>query len=265
LYTTIIMENTGTLDIRVTGENNGMPISPQNYDVREIMNILSNIEHILYPNMKDRPIISYEIKEGSFIHRFKTATQAIISSTAIFSAVQQRHSLDFLDAKTAAAIEEIQQAAYKKNYIFEITSSESDQKLLEITPQTNYKKSETYFIDTELYLYGEITYAGGKMKSTIHLDTEEFGSLTVQTPKEIIQRLEENPIYKECGLRVAAWQNMETGEFDRTNLHFIEMIEYNNSFDKGYLDDCIGRAKDSWADIKDTDEWLREMRGGYNA
>lgn len=259
------MENTGTLKIRVIGETQGQKLSPDNYDVKEIMAILSNIEDILYPNSKDRPLISYEINEGSVVHNFKTATQAVIATTAIFTAIQKEQSLDFLEAKTASAIEAIQEAAYQKNYTFELGTSESDQPILEISPKTFYKKSDTYFVDTEMYLYGEITYAGGKMKSTIHLDTDEYGTLTVQTPKEVIQKLEDNPIYKECGLRISAKQNIATGEFDRSSLKFIEMIEYNNNFDRNYLDECINKAKDSWKDVNNTDEWIRNMRGGYDA
>lgn len=259
------MENTGILKIRITGETQGQKLSPENYDVKEIITLLSNIEDILYPNTKDRPLISYEISEGSVIHNFKTATQAIIASTAIFSAVQKEQSLDFLEAKTATALEIIQETAYQKNYTFEIQSSESEGTVLEISPKTAYKKSDTYFIDTEIYVYGEITYAGGKTKSTIHLDTNEYGTLTIQTPKEVIQKLEANPIYKECGLRISAKQNIVTGEFERTSLNFIEMIEYNNNFDKSYLDECINKAKNSWEDIDNTDEWIRNMRGGYDA
>lgn len=258
------MENTGILKIRITGENNGNNLSPDNYDIKEIINILSNVEDILYPNAKDRPIISYDITEGSVIHNFKTAAQAIITSTAIFSAINQAQSLDFLEIKTATAIEQIQDAAYHKNYTFEIESSQSNGVILEISPKTNYKKSQNYFVDTEIYLYGEITYAGGKIKSTIHLDTDEYGSLTIQTPKEIIQNLEDNPIYKQCGLRIAARQNLATGEFDRSSLNLIEMIEYNNTFDKNYLDSCIDKAKDTWKDVN-VDDWLRDMRGGYDA
>lgn len=257
------MENAAHLQIRVTGEAKGEMLSPENYDIKDIINILSNVEDILYPNAKDRPIISYEILEGSVIHKFKTAAQAIITSTAIFTAVKDKQSLDFLEAKTAAAIEHIQDAAYQKNYTFEIKSSESEITILEISPQTAYRKSENYFIDTEIYLYGEITFAGGKMKSTIHLDTEEFGTLTIQTPKEVIQKLTENPIYKECGLRISAKQNMITGEFDRANLHLIEMIEYNQNYDKHYLDSCISRATDNWKDINSND-WIENIRGSYD-
>jgi len=41
-------------------------------------------------------------------------------------------------------------------------------------------------VDAEFYFYGVLTNAGGKNKVNIHLDTEEFGSLTIHSRAEFI-------------------------------------------------------------------------------
>jgi hypothetical protein len=78
------MEKFGSIEIRVLGNKGNLELSPDNYDVKEIMAMLRNIEDLLYPtNKKDRPIISYNIQEGSVKHIFKTSIQAVIRFRAI--------------------------------------------------------------------------------------------------------------------------------------------------------------------------------------
>ena len=86
--------------------------------------LLQNVEDLLYPNnKKDRPIITYDIEEGSVKHKFKTTIQAVIGFSAILSQVQANNSIDFLELKTARAIENIQNLSRQKNYEFQIKTS----------------------------------------------------------------------------------------------------------------------------------------------
>lgn len=258
------MENTGTLVIRVLGDTNGAKLSPSNYDIKEIVNLLSNVEDILYPNQKNRPLITYELGEGSVLNRFKTTVQAIISCTAIFASVQEAQSTEHLEPQTAKALEVIQKVAYQKNYTFEISSSESENVILEINPRTNFLIAKDYFVETELYVYGELTDAGGKTKPNLHLDTVEYGALTIQVSKDVLKELDGNPLYRNFGARIKTKQHMSTGEIDKSSIVFLELIEYNSNLDEDYLNSCIDRATPHWQDF-DSDKWLDEMRGGYDA
>jgi hypothetical protein len=256
------MENNGIFTIRISGQSHGKALSPDNYDIRELAAMLINVEDILYPNAKERPIITFELEEGSVLHKFKTAMQAIISTTAIFSAIEETGNLDFLELKTAKAIEHLQKVAYQKNYTLEISSSEKKH-ILTISPQTKFVKTENYFVESEMYFYGEITNAGGNVKPTFRLHTSEYGTLYIQTSREYIKELEANPIYKNTGIRAKIKQNLSTGEFDRQEIHFIQLIEYNSNFDEDYLDNLIKRNKGKWDG--DTDKWLKDLRGGIDA
>ncbi|MET4083311.1 hypothetical protein ABIB40_003280 [Pedobacter sp. UYP30] len=103
------MDKIGDIEIRVVGKSGNLDLSPENYDIKHIASILQNVEDLLYPNnKKDRPLISYDIKEGSVRHIFKTPIQYIIGFSAILGQIQQSNSIDFLDLKTARAIESIQ-------------------------------------------------------------------------------------------------------------------------------------------------------------
>ncbi len=80
------MDKFGNIEIKVLGNKGNLQLSPDNYDVKEIIAMLQNIEDLLYPtNKKDRPIITYDIQEGYVKHIFKTSIQAIIGFGAILS------------------------------------------------------------------------------------------------------------------------------------------------------------------------------------
>jgi hypothetical protein len=258
------METKGIFEIRVSGNKGNEPLKPENTDIKEIKLILDNIEDILYPNQKDRPIISYNIEEGSVKHIFNVGVQALIGLSANLEVVNQQNSIDFLELKTAQAIERIQIISYAKNYSFEIkTYYDNKSFLFEINPHTQYKRTLDLWVDAEFYFYGEITNAGGKNKSNVHLSTEDFGTVIIETPKEFFENEERDLIYRKYGFRVTAKQNIDSGEFDKTSLKYVEMIPYYPKYNEEYLDKLIKRSTAKWQNI-DADKWLRDLRGGYD-
>ena len=121
------MEKIGFIEIRITGSKGNIELTPDNYDIREIISILENAENLLYPSdKKGRPNISYKIEEGSVKHILKTSIQYIIGFNAIIGQVNQVKSIDFLDLGTAKAFENIQGIATKRNYVFSIKTSLDD-------------------------------------------------------------------------------------------------------------------------------------------
>lgn len=259
------MEAKGIFEIRVSGNKGNEPLKPENTDIKEIKVILDTIEDILYPNQKDRPTISYNIEEGSVKHIFYVGVQALIGLTANLEVVSQQNSIDFLELKTAQALERIQNISYSKNYSFEIKTTYGEKNFsFEINPETHYKRTLDLWVDAEFYFYGEITNAGGKSKSKVHLNTEEFGTVIIETPKEFFENEEKNLIYRKYGFRATAKQNIESGEFDKSSLKYVEMIPYQPKYNEEYLDKLINRSSAKWKNI-DADEWLRDIRGGYDA
>lgn len=260
------MDKIGSIEIRIIGSNGGVKLAPDNYDIKELVSVLQNIEDLLYPTgKKERPLITYDIEEGSVRNIFKTSIQAIIGFSAVITQIEKIHSIDFLELKTAQAVENIQNLAYQKNYDFEIKTSVSESSALKITPTTKYLRTENIWVDAELYFYGQLTNAGGKNKANIHLDTEDFGSITIDTPKEFLRHREGNMLYKKFGVRALGKQNIETGEIDKSVLKLIELIDFSPKYDDHYLNSLIIKAKAHWKNIVDPDEWLNNLRGGYDA
>jgi hypothetical protein len=259
------MDKIGDIEIRVVGQAGKMDLHPSNYDIRHIGSILQNVEDLLFPNSKrDRPLITYDIKEGSVRHIFKTPIQYIIGFSAILGQIQDSNSIDFLDLKTARAIENIQELSLEKNYEFQFITSVKDTVELTITPQTRFFRTENTWVDAEFYFYGVLTIAGGKTKANIHLNTKEYGSLIIDTDKDFLRGREENLLYKEFGVRVKGKQNLETGEMDTKSLRLLELVDYSPKYDENYLNTLIAKARQSWKGI-DSDDWLSKVRGGYEA
>lgn len=247
------------------GKSGNNELSPDNYDIKHIASLLQNVEDLLYPNnKKERPLITYDIQEGSVKHIFRTTMQTVISFSAILTQIQANNTIDFLDIKTARAVENIQNLSLQKNYSFQIKTSLKDDYELEITPSSKLFRTENYWVDAEFYFYGILTNAGGKSKANIHIDTSDYGSITIDTGKDFLQEQEQNLLYKKFGVRAKGKQNIETGEIDTKSLKLIELIDYNPSFDNDYLNQLISKAKKSWKGI-DTNEWLNNLRGGYEA
>ena len=71
-------------------------------------------------------------------------------------------------------------------------------------------------------------------------------------------------LYKKFGVRTNGKQNIQTGEIDTKSLQLLELIDYNPKFDDDYLNALISKAKKNWKGIN-PDEWLFNLRGGYEA
>jgi len=260
------VEKIGFIEIRITGSKGNLDLSPDNYDIREIISILENAENLLYPGDKrDRPNISYKIEEGSVIHTLKTSIQYIIGFNAIIGQVNQVQNIDFLDLGTAKAFENIQDIATKRNYVFSIKTSLDKTNEVKVDKTTSYYRTEAIWVDAEFYFYGKITNAGGKGKTNLHILTDE-GSFIVQTPLSFFENLEENIIHKKpYGIRATGKQHSETGEIDTSTLKFIELVDYQPKYDEQYLKALRDKAKKSWLGSINPDTWLKEIRGGYDA
>ncbi|MBQ8225572.1 MAG: hypothetical protein IJZ86_09535 [Bacteroides sp.] len=259
------METKGYIQIHITGEDANMPLSPSTYDIKELREMLDDVVNLLYPNnaKKNRPIVSYQMLEGSVIHRFTTTMQTVAQFAAVLSLVVSSQSLDGLELPTAMAFENIQKIAKARNYIFIFSTSQSEtNSLLQITAQTDYRRSENLWVDTEFYFYGLVVNAGGKKDPNIHLDVKGVGVLTISSPKEYLKKQEKNLLYHECGVRTIGKKNLETGDIDYSNLVLLELTDYSPKFDQKYLDSLIDKAYPRLKNI-DSEEWIHEMRGGY--
>jgi len=192
------MEKLGDIEFKVIGKSGNQELTPDNYDIKHIASLLQDVEDLLFPNSKkERPLITYDIQAGSVKHIFKPTIQTVIGFSAILSQVNENQSIDFLDLKTASAFENIQNLAIQKNYEFQIKTSLKESYELQISPDTKYYRTENIWVDAEFYFYGILKDAGGKNKANIHLDTEDYGYLAIETGVDFLKEREENLLYSQ--------------------------------------------------------------------
>lgn len=258
-------EKAGFLEIRITGIVGNVEISTELIDIREIAEIFENAENLLFPGAKkERPLISYRIENGSVRHLFSTSSQHIIGLNAVLGQITYLNAIDFLEIESARAIENIQITAQRKGYDFLLRTSLPDTNELIINRKTKFFWTEAIWSDAEFYFYGKVTNAGGKDKANIHLLTEEFGIIRIQTPISFLEGYSENILYKNLGIRAIGKQNSETGEIDVSVLSFIELIDYSPGYDEIYLKNIRGKAKSRWLRDIDPDTWINDVRGRYD-
>lgn len=259
-----VMENVGYIEITISGSKGNLELSPEHYDIREIIDILENVENLLFPReKKGRPTITYSIEPGSVRNIFKTALQSVIAFNAIIGQIAERQNIDFLELQTATALENIQNLALRNNYTYKIRTSLTNSHEVRIDSTTSFKKSESIWAEAEFYFYGKVTNAGGKNKANIHLSTHDLGTVIIHTPMTFLEEYEDNLLYKFLGVRAVGKQHSMTGEIDTSSLSFVELIHYQPTYDEGYLKGLRDKAKQSWLGTIDADAWLSELRGGY--
>ena len=256
------MERIGYIEIKVVGKKGNLELTPENYDIKDIVSVLEHAENLLFPNnKKERATISYDIQEGSVKHILKTSLQAIIGFNALLLQIyNNNYSIDFLESPTARAFEHFQDSAKKQGVAFEISTSVKNSGKLTVNQDTEFIRSEEIWADAEFYFYGIVTDFGGKEKANIHLDTKEYGLLKVNSDKKMLGEYESNPLYKPYGIRAAGKQNIHTGELDKSTLRLLEIIDYDRTYKEDYIAGLIKKATVSWEGVGDADEWLAEMR-----
>ncbi len=255
------MEKTGHIEIKVSGKKGNIEISPDNYDIKDLIELLQHAEALLFAEKKGRPVITHTIEKGSVKHILTTSMQAVIGFNAVLAQIQSYKSIDFLEYPTAKAFEYFQETARKQGVEFDIITSVPNTAKVTIDIHSRFERSEEVWVEAEMYFYGMITNIGGKSNPNLHLDTKEYGLLTISAEKDVLAGLEKNPVFKNYGVRAFGKQNIKTGEFDKSSFRFIDIINYAPSNDDAYLNSLIKKASKSWAEVPDTDAWLKDLRG----
>lgn len=251
------MEEQGFIEIRVDNLNNSL--TPNDVDINEIKNLISDIENFLYPLREDkklRPQISYDLSSGSAKHRFFLPITAVILFNGLTSEIKKRKTLDFLDFKRQEIVDKFQKKAIKEGYIIEFNSSLSEEPLLIIDSNTNYDIISPQFVESEFYLYGEIYQEGGK-NPNIHISTTKYGNLAISASKEQILNGEKKT-YKPYGIKVKGKKNLSDGKL--SDLKLIEFINYRPVFDKSLLQKVIEKASVNLNNIQDLDKWIETLK-----
>jgi hypothetical protein len=241
----------------VTNKDN--TLSPKDIDINELKEIISDVESFLFPNRKEkqnRPHISFDIEDGSVKHKFFLPVTAVILFNGLTSEIKNRNNLDFLDYKRQSIIDKFQKKAVKEGHIIEFNSSISKESSLIIDYTSNFEMMTPAFHESEFYLYGEIYQEGGK-NPNLHINTKEYGNLTISATKEQIMDGEKKT-YKPYGIKVRGKKSFDDNSL--TDLELIEFIQYKPVFNKSHLKKVIEKASVNLSKITNVDAWLDDIK-----
>lgn len=258
------MQNKGQVIIHIEGKYGAEPLTPDNYDITLMRDVLEYATAMLdLEKKKDRPVVTYQITEGSVNNVFTVSRQkAVEFASILIMMLSTPQPLDALEPSTAVAFEEFQKFAVRNNFILDIHSSEAADSIVRITPETKFQRTESLWVDAEVYYYGTLIDAGGKNKSNIHLDTKD-GAVKIDADKDYLASFVGNPLYRKFGVIATAKQNIITGEIDTSSLQLKELIPFEPKFDMEYLKEKINASTPVWSGV-DVDEYLQGIRGGIS-
>ncbi len=258
------MENAGYISIKFTGITKEGPLNPKDIDIAETKELLSDVETLLFPTRaekEERPRVSYEVQEGSVKNLFFIPAANAIMFTALMSEVAKQGSTELLHQKAAAVLDKWQKKSFASGREYSIASSASEIPFLTINRDTKFIAPQTDWVNTSLYLYGEIFEEGGLSSSNLHILTDRYGKLTVDATREQLTS-GTNKLYSVYGLWVKGKQNVSTGILK--DLSLIDFLVHRLDYDELALNKLIDKASANWKKVKDKDAWLADIRGGVD-
>ncbi|MCB9352167.1 MAG: hypothetical protein H6573_32430 [Lewinellaceae bacterium] len=254
---------TKSIELRIEGLREGKKLSPDLLDIDELVNLLSYARDFLYPEKNHaRSRVSIKLEDGSAVIKFSVMGAVAIQSQALLGELNANHDLGLLKSKQTEAIQNIQQFASRENFTLQFGLSEKLNEGLTITRQTEWIHPEEIWVDEELYMVGEIVDVGGKTNPNIHLDTKEFGTITISSDRETLKEDDKNRLYKKQQVCIRIKKNLYTGEIDKKSAKLLAFLDFdeNESADE-YLDRLIAESKPYMDKIEDPEEWLKNIRG----
>lgn len=124
-----------------------------------------------------------------------------------------------------------------------------------------FENPESLFVDSELYLYGEVLNWGGSKTPNIHLKASDGKLYIVKCKKEDIKTDQTNRVYQNTGIRVSAKYDIKTNSYNDKEFTFIEFVDYTPAFNQKELNDLIDKGTKAWGEVDDHIKWIREIRG----
>lgn len=253
--------NTDSVTIALVDSSAGYEATPNKVRLNVAAEFIAEVQSFLKGETKeiDPAQLDIAFKKGSFaIH----ADQIPVASS-LFTDINHlllNGSLEAIDKQRRKVIEKWQiQAKGARNIAVRIFSSKFPS-VLSITSNTNFHVDDTKdWVEVERYVQGEIQDLGGVRKANAHIRLPNGKSLTVATDRQLLEKENENRVYRTTMLRIKAKLNLHTGELADAKL--IEFVKYSPKEDED-LSLLHSKGKEAWKDIENPTAWLENLRGG---
>jgi len=248
-----------SIEFIVRGVEGEKQISPKNISLSLLSTFTKDIESLIksIPESKKEDVV-VSVEEGSFKVIVVIGLIAFNAFKADITTLESSNDLNSINVKRSSIIEGwLAKTKLRSDLEYEIIPHGTSG--IKLNSKSNIERIESdIWVESEIYLYGIVNDLGGQSKPNIHLKIENGTTITIACKKEDIASETENKVYKPASIRVLAQQNLITGEVK--DAEFISFEDYNPTFDEQELLKSIANGRDSWTDVDDHVEWVRNLR-----
>lgn len=234
---------------------------PNELDIRDLKDFLDAASKIMRPEKKDRTeTVSLDILDNCITLKLETSSDRLTRNLQDrLTSLEKTRNLSIHPKSFRNGMIQLKKLAKRiKEPIILGTSFAEPDEFFSLDADTFLADNETHWFKTELYVYGKVRNAGGS-KPNIHIETDYYGVLIVDTPLNILETLKENILYHEYGVRVEAEQNTD-GEIKDKRAKFIEFLDYSPENSTLLEDLQNGKHQKDWDDITNAVDWIRNLR-----
>ena len=183
---------------------------------------------------------------------------AMVAGLASDLALLGSGNLDDMDAKRALVVEEWQKAARlnaKRRYRLAVDGMVP----VQIHAGSDFVRHDrSVWVNVERYLQGQVIDLGGK-KPNLHLQLADGTMIKVATSEDQVLSEDQNLVYRSAVLRVRAEEEIAARKL--RNVHLIEFVHPQGSFDAEAFAAMVAKGRKAWADVPNASDWVEEQRG----
>ncbi|MXV06518.1 MULTISPECIES: hypothetical protein [unclassified Xanthomonas] len=255
------MEPLDSLRFALNDRINDAEVGPSYVPLSLLGQFRGEVEDFLKGSKKDvdpgQVIVS--IEDGSLA----IVASGLLAATSLWAdlvRLQNPSELGSLDPKRAAVVERWQASARKNPHRSYVVADKNKAVTIRVDSASDFRNQvESVWMPTEKFLSGTVMDMGGTIRPNIHLKVDTGQTFTIAATQELISGEERNRVYKPALLRVAAEENLRTGEL--RNLTLLAFDANQPRWDEAAFASLVKKGTEVWADVPDN--WLEELRGGH--
>jgi hypothetical protein len=262
---------------KLKGQRNGLPISPDTWDVAELKRFIGEVEDLVRPETTtpserlEEPItLRYEEGSAQLRTRLSRSQQerALHTVQALNPARTQDAEgntvvgvrLEALLPKQRKVLHAWFQQAQAFGDVYQVFDPQhGNQPLLVIDRySTLVEAEEDLWLPTELHLSGRILALGGVNKTGLTIEVGQQHYKVTASEQQLAQQ-ESNLVYHEVVMRVKAERQYKSG--DLRNLELVEFVKYAPAFDETSHAKATREVSKAFAGVESLPEWVAQLRG----
>lgn len=255
------MEPINQLRFAVSDRINDVEVGPKHVPLALLGEFQKDVSEFLKGSNRDVDPMEVQVA-------IETGSLAFVASGLLAAAslwgdlerLKPGESLSSIDAKRANVVERWQTSARQNPNRRYLVADQSNQVFLSIDSDSNFRKIEEVWVHVEKYLHGKIVDMGGKTNANVHLELEDGTVMKVASTQNSLAEGEQNRLYRNALLHVAAEESLLTGEL--RNMSLLAFENHHASYNEDEFKSMVERGTQAWASVPDASIWLETLRGG---